>query len=102
MTTKTVTIKGFIVFDSHRARLPSCYPAGPYTFNTYGATDDHTVIQEHTISVEIPADFDPRPGMVKALEAKKRDAEAAFAKLVTDINRQISKLQAIEYSGEAA
>lgn len=102
MKTKTATINGFIVFDAHRAKFPSIYPDGPFTFNTYGPSRECIVVCEHSFAVEVPADFDPRPGMVEALEKKKRHLQAEFSAAVTEINRQISELQAIEYSGEAA
>lgn len=53
------------------------------------------------VTFEVPDDFDPRPAQVKALEAKERELRAQFAAAVTEIQRQISQLQAIEHS-EAA
>lgn len=104
MTTKTVTITGYIVFDQHRHSLPSCYPQGPFVFRSWkpDATDADVLVKEHSFTVDVPADFDPRPALVKALEAKKEKALAEFSAMVTAIDRQISELQAIEYSGEAA
>lgn len=103
MTTKTITISGWIVFDHHRASLPSCYPEGPYVFRMYepAGETDCVGVQPHSITVNIPADFDPRPGQIKALEAKRKELQAQFSAAVTEINRQISQLQAIEHT-EAA
>ncbi len=53
------------------------------------------------VTFEVPDNFDPRPAQVKALEEKKLELSAQFAAAVTEINRQISQLQAIEHdSGE--
>lgn len=104
MKTKTVTCHGYIVFDALRARHPDIWPDGGFTFQTYkpDGAPDQTLVREHEISFEAPEDFDPRPGMVAALEKKKEQARAEFAALVVSIDRQISELTAIEYTPEAA
>lgn len=104
MKTKTITLNGFIVFDQFQHSLPSCYPEGPYVFRHYApdASSKDVMVQPHSITVDVPADFDPRPQMVKALEAQKAKAAADYQKTVTAINRQINELQAIECSAEAA
>jgi len=53
------------------------------------------------VTFEVPDDFDPRPQQVKALEAKRQELRAQFAAAVTESERQISQLQAIEHT-EAA
>ena len=58
--------------------------------------DGRVFIKEHTITVEVPDDFDPRPQQVAALEAEKQKARAEFQKRITEINRQIQSLMAIE------
>jgi hypothetical protein len=55
-------------------------------------------VLEHTLIFDMPADFDPRPEMVEALETKKRELTAEFQANLTELDRRISKLQAIEYS----
>ena len=55
-------------------------------------------IKSFDVEVDIPDDFDPRPQQIKALEEKQRAAGAAFSALTTEINRQISELQAIEFT----
>ena len=49
-----------------------------------------------------PARFDVfdkrRHGMVEALQAKKRALQAEFTKRVTEIEREISELQALEFT----
>jgi hypothetical protein len=99
MTTKTVTVSGWIGFDAFRAQHPAAFPEGPWTFTTYKPGGNDTVpVREHSFTAEVPADFDPRPGMVEALQAKKRQLQAEFTKSVTDIERQISELQALEFT----
>jgi hypothetical protein len=50
---------------------------------------------EHEFEVEVPDNFDPRPGQVAALEAKKEEMRADFAKRVKDIDDKINSLMAI-------
>lgn len=58
--------------------------------------DSRVFVKEHTITVEVPDDFDPRPQQVAALEAEKQKARAAFQARITEIDRQIQSLLAIE------
>ena len=58
--------------------------------------DGRVFVKEHTITVEVPDDFDPRPQQVAALEAEKQKARAEFQKRITEIDRQIQSLLAIE------
>lgn len=60
--------------------------------NDYG----YVVVKEHSIEVEIPDDFDPRAKQIELLRKKEREIRAAFAKNITDIQREIGKLTAIE------
>ena len=53
-------------------------------------------VMPHEIEIEVPDDFDPRPQQVAALEAEKQKARAEFQKRVTEIDRQIQSLLAIE------
>ena len=101
MSTKTITHEGFIVFDVMKARHPSIWPT-PFDWVSYnpGSDSDSVVIRPHSITFDVPEDFDPRKPMVDALEARKRKLQAEFTASITAINRQISELTAIEY-GEA-
>ena len=105
MKTKTVTINGFIVFDNHRHACASIYPQGPFKVSMWEpdkSDSNDVLVQAQSFTVEVPANFDPRPNMVKALQAKREKAHADFAALVTSIDRQINELQAIECSAEVA
>jgi hypothetical protein len=64
-------------------------------------SDSSVFVGTAEVTVDVPGDFDPRPAQVKALEAKLAQLNAQFAAAVTEINRQIAQLQAIEHS-EAA
>ncbi len=59
---------------------------------------DYIHISSFDVEVDIPDGFDPRPQQIKALEKKQREAGAAFAALTTEIKRQISELQALEFT----
>ena len=91
------TINGFLVYQTasfwgkdERIVFQSCEPwKGQQTI----------LIKPHALVVEIPDDFDPRAGQIDALKAQQRQAAAEFQKLCTDIKRQISELEAIEYAG---
>lgn len=97
MNTKQVTITGWIAFDAYRAKNPACFPGGPYVFRHYENVGmDEVTICPHSFTAEVPADFDPRPGLVKALEKQKEEARAAFAARVVELDRQINELLAIE------
>jgi len=53
-------------------------------------------VKEHLTTVEVPDDFDPRPQQVAALEAAKQKARAEFQERITETDRQIQSLLAIE------
>lgn len=74
-----------------------------WTLDRYQITGDNDRIFVGTAEVtfDVPDDFDPRPAQIKTLEAKRTELNAQFAAAVTEINRQISQLQAIEHT-EAA
>ena len=95
MSTKTVAIEGAVYFDTDSIKYdwksPYKFFSGPASaFSTY------VPVVPHSFTVQIPEDFDPRPGMVAALQEKKEKARADFAALVTSIDRQINELLAIE------
>ena len=70
----------------------------PWDCRTWGAVnaDGRVFVTEHTTTVEVPDDFDPRPQQVAALEAAKQKARAEFQARITEIDRQIQSLLAIE------
>lgn len=50
------------------------------------------------VEVEIPDNFDPRPGQIAALEAQKASIRAEFAAKVKEIDDAIANMQALEYT----
>lgn len=89
------TVKGFVTYekskydDAPRIDFMSCKP-------TPSLWPDMVIVSEHSIEVEVPDGFDPRPELIKDLHAKQKKARADFEKLCTDIQRQINELQALE------
>ena len=59
--------------------------------------DGYAFIGECELTFEMPEGFDPNAKKVEALKAQKKKAMADFQALVTDIDRQISELTAIEF-----
>jgi hypothetical protein len=88
-----ITIKGYVTCTQYQ------WDVKP-TFSFYGFDpteyDKSTVkVMEHEFEVEVPDNFDPRPGQVAALEAKKKEIQAEFAAKVKQIEDQINSLLAI-------
>lgn len=89
------TIKGFVTYEKSR------YDDAPrIDFMSYKPSlslwPDMVIVSEHSIEVEVPDDFGPRPELIEALKAKQQEARAEFENLCTDIQRQINELQALE------
>lgn len=93
------TIKGFITF-----RPAGRYYAKPeidfYTFDPRKFDSDHykdlIVVREHSFEIEVPDNYDPREQMLANLRAAKEKARAEFAAKVTEYDRRINELLAIE------
>jgi hypothetical protein len=64
--------------------------------------DDYRVyVCSQEIEIEVPDNYDPRAPQIAALEKKKQKVMAEYQKTVTEINDQINKLQALEYTHAA-
>ena len=61
--------------------------------------DGYVLVCPYELSFELPEDFDLQSHKIKALKDKKQKATADFQLLVTQIDRQISELTAIEFDG---
>ena len=59
------------------------------------AKEDNLFVSTQEFEVEVPNDFNPIAGQVKALEAQKSEALDAYQKSVAGINERLSKLMAI-------
>lgn len=88
-----VTIKGFVTctqYDWDDKPAFSFYSFDPTDY------DSSTVkVMAHEFEVEVPDNFDPRPGQVAALKAKKEKVQAEFAAKVKEIDDRINSLLAI-------
>lgn len=91
-----VQIKGYIAYDKpwdeneHGFKLMG--------FDPTGAGIGYVLVREQMFEVEVPDNFDPRPQMVKELEAEKEKARADFAKRVMEIDKRINELLALEHT----
>lgn len=66
------------------------------THDTWGVP-----VREHSIEVDIPDDFDPRPQQIAALDAEIKKTRAEFAARINELQEQKSRLLAIEHVGAA-
>ncbi len=90
-------IKGFIVHETWNGETQ-----GKFVFQRYPALKDNSSylqvpICEHELTFEVPDDFDARPAQVASLEKTKQTLRAEFSARVMEIDKQISKLLALEY-----
>lgn len=94
------TITGYIVSTQYGPKTEKIID-----FRTYKPTAEYSpntvIVREHSIEVEVPDNFDPRPAMVASLEEQKQLIRAKFAKEVRDIDERIQSLLAIETTVEA-
>ena len=93
----TITVKGWLYYDTNKH---ADITFGRYRF--FGGQEGkawggYIPIVPHTLTADI-GDFDPRPQQLKELEAKRDELNKQFSAAVIEINRQISELQAIEYT----
>ena len=76
----------------------SWQPEGSFGFANHPMGDiaDYVDVCEATVEVEVPDNFDPREAQVDSLKRQKQALMAKFQTRVTEIERQISKLTALE------
>lgn len=91
-----IDMKGFVFCRASGGKVE--FELMPWDCRTWDAlsVDGRVFVKEHTTTVEVPDDFDPRPQQVAALEAAKQKARADFQARITEIDRQIQSLLAIE------
>jgi hypothetical protein len=91
-----IDMKGF-VFCRFSGGEPE-FELLPWDCRTWDATsvDGRVFVKEHLTTVEVPDDFDPRTQEVARLEAEKQKARAEFQARITELDRQIQSLMAIE------
>jgi hypothetical protein len=95
------TVKGHIFYDtSKHADLTfgrwRFFSGQSESFGTY------IPVCPHELTFDQPADFDPRPIEIRALEKRAAEIQAEATAKRTEIFRRISELQAITFeAGEA-
>jgi len=84
-----IKIEGHIAFDHYNEK---------FTWFPFKSTNDalYLDVGPYPIEVEVPDGFDPRAAQVEALKRQKQAVMADFQKRVTDIERQIAQLTALE------
>ena len=97
------TITGFITYQAAPRWMGGSSGSPSIDFFTFDprksdSFKDHVVVKQHSFEVEVPDDFDPRPELVKNLEAELTKARADFEMTVTRIKREISQHQALEHA----
>jgi len=91
-----IELKGYLFCRLYGGELE--FELLPWDCRTWDASlaDGRVFVTEHTTTVEVPDDFDQRPQQVAALEAAKQKARDEFQERITEIDRQIQSLLAIE------
>ena len=91
---KTVSVEGFISLNTN-----DWAGENAYSFNRFEMRGDGYVnVMPYTFEFTLPEGFDPRAELVEALKADKVKLMAEFQNRVTEIERKISELTAIEYA----
>ena len=105
---KTISIPGFIFCkpaEAWRQDGEGAVSSGLYfAWATYSDWSDggYAKVMPHTLTFVVPADFDPVPQQVAALQAALAEHDAASFTKRNAILEQLSRLQAISYDAEVA
>jgi len=60
------------------------------------SNENHSYVNSQEVEVDVPEDYDPRSAQIAVLEEQQQKVMADFRKSITDINRRISELSALE------
>ena len=98
---KTITIPGFIYAkqpEDWQYTLKNVVGGVAYDFWTQKdmTADGYTKVCPFEMTFDLPESFNPVEGFVKNLEAEKQKVRADFQARITEIDRQINQLLAIE------
>lgn len=90
------TVSGYVTY-----KAPEEWETSPRIgFVDFKINDNNSVwgviVAPLDIEVEVPDNFDPRPKMVAALDAKIEETRAAFAARITELQEQRNRLLALE------
>lgn len=98
---KHISIPGFVFMRTDpyaAAREPSFGWAEP----DFGSdTANYLSVCAAPLEFDLPDDFDPRAGQIDAIKKTKQKLMAEFSARCVEIERQISKLQAIEHEAQS-
>lgn len=103
---KTVEIKGFIFAKPNWNASEMNYEFSMHDYEAWaknpeldrdGTWKQYRKVSEHIIVIEAP-EFDPKRIVVEALEAHKIALRAELGRRIAEIEDEISKLTAIEYT----
>ena len=95
---KKITIPGFIYAEqpeSWQINSPEIVDGVSYRFSVYDLNKP-TKLCPFEMTFELPKKFNPIDGLVKNLKAEKQKVRTEFQARITDIDRQINQLLAIE------
>ncbi|MBQ0917488.1 hypothetical protein KBW71_03465 [Hydrogenophaga aromaticivorans] len=93
-----VQINAFICYAQPDPWEKESHGFSVQSFDPTPYTKSKVLVGEQMIEVEVPENFDPRPQLVKALQAEKEKARKEFADKVMQIDRQINELLALEHT----
>jgi hypothetical protein len=96
----THTIKGHLYFQQTKYMKTPKFVFSEHDMRSWehDILDGRVWIREESFTVEVPDNFDPRPGMVASLRAEKKRTQALFAAKVKEIDDRINSLLALEMS----
>lgn len=93
-----IKVKGFLFWKPTHGGKGE-FELMPWDCRTWQADSrgGRVFVAEHTTEIEVPDGFNPLPEQVSMLKAEKEKARADFQRRVTEIDRQIQSLLAIEH-----
>ena len=98
-----VTIKGILHWEKNSWSENHSYGIYRHDMSDMSSENTHyAAIQPVEFEVEIPDDFDPRPGIVKGMRETKQRILAEAQVKANEIDEQIQQLLSIEYKPEVA
>lgn len=96
-----VKIPGFIAaealsYNSDRENVVNGVRYTHFPFPDMAPLHGQVKVMPYDLEVEIPDNFDIRPGLVEGLKQQRTDLAAEFQQKVTQIDRQIAQILALE------
>jgi hypothetical protein len=92
---KTVGINGYVYFKQYDWEEEGSFVISQYPPEV-GSSPNEKFIKSEMFFVQVPENIDMREVKLAALQEEKTKIEAEFAAKVTQINRKINELLAIE------